>query len=364
MGSRRLKSIAGASRRSRAVRRALLGLMLVAGLSLAPAAWTRGQLLSDEQNNIDIFKRSSPAAVYITNLQLQRDLFSLNVTEIPAGTGTGIVWSKDGYVITNFHVVEDANRVAVGLTDQTQWEAKIVGVAPDKDLAVLKIDAPPDKLFPLPLGDSDKLEVGRKVLAIGNPFGLDSTLTTGVISALGREIQSPNGRRIRDVIQTDAAINPGNSGGPLLDSSGRLIGINSAIIGPSGANAGIGFAVPINTVKKVVPDLIRYGRENRPVLGISTAIDPLARQLGVEGVIVVDVMRGGGAARAGMQGVRRTPNGRTELGDVIVAVDGVKVQDNDELLTQLEKHKAGDTVTVTTVRRGGEHKFQVTLSNP
>jgi S1-C subfamily serine protease len=345
-------------------RHLLLAAALVAGLTLAPPAWTRGQALSDEQNNIDIFKRAAPAAVHVTNVQLQRDLFSLNVSEIPAGTGTGIVWSKDGYVITNFHVVEGANRVAVGLTDQSQWEAKVVGVAPDKDLAVLKIDAPATKLFPLPLGDSDSLEVGRKVLAIGNPFGLDSTLTTGIVSALGREISSPNGRRIRDVIQTDAAINPGNSGGPLLDSAGRLIGINSAIIGPSGANAGIGFAVPVNTVKKVVPELIKYGRENRPVLGVATAADAVARQLGIDGVIVVEVVRGSGAAKAGLQGVKRTPNGRTQLGDVIVAVDAVPVGDNDALLTRLETHKAGDTVTVTVVRGRSEVKLNVTLSNP
>ena len=345
-------------------RHTLLAVFLAAGLALAPAAWTRGQALSDEQNNIDIFKRATAAAVHVTNVQLQRDLFSLNVTEIPAGTGTGIVWSKDGYVITNFHVVEGASRVAVGLTDQTQWEAKIVGVAPDKDLAVLKIDAPAAKLFPLPLGDSDTLEVGRKVLAIGNPFGLDSTLTTGIVSALGREISSPNGRRIKNVIQTDAAINPGNSGGPLLDSAGRLIGVNSAIIGPSGANAGIGFAVPVNTVKKVVPELIQYGRENRPVLGISTAADPVARQLGIEGVIVVEVVRSSGAAKAGLQGVKRLSNGRTKLGDVVVAMDEVRVRDNDALLTQLETHKAGDSVTVTVVREGSEVKLRVILSNP
>jgi S1-C subfamily serine protease len=346
------------------IRHTLFAVSLAAGLALAPSAWTRGQALSDEQNNIDIFKRASPAAVHVTNVQLQRDLFSLNVSEIPAGTGTGIVWSKEGYVITNFHVVEGASRVAVGLTDQSQWEAKIVGVAPDKDLAVLKIDAPPGKLFPLPLGDSDALEVGRKVLAIGNPFGLDSTLTTGVVSALGREISSPSGRRIRNVIQTDAAINPGNSGGPLLDSAGRLIGINSAIIGPAGANAGIGFAVPVNTVKKVVPELILYGHENRPVLGISTAADPVARQLGIEGVIVVDVVRGSGAAKAGLQGVKRTPDGRTLLGDAIVALDGVRVRDNDALLTLLETRKAGDTVTVTALRGRSEIKLQVTLSSP
>jgi S1-C subfamily serine protease len=337
---------------------------LLAGLAEAPAARAQNPVVSDEQNNVDIFKHSSAAAVYITNVQLQRDLFSLNVSEIPAGTGTGIVWSKDGYIITNFHVVENANRVAVGLTDSTQWEAKIVGVAPDKDLAVLKIDAPADKLNPLPLGDSDQLEVGRKVLAIGNPFGLDSTLTTGIISALGREISSPNGRRIRNVIQTDAAINPGNSGGPLLDSSGRLIGMNSAIIGPSGANAGIGFAIPVNTIKKVVPELIKYGHENRPVLGVSTASDALARRFGIEGVIVVEVVKGSGAARAGLLGVRRASDGRQVPGDIIVAIDGVRVHDNDELLTQLESHKGGDTVTVTALRNRSEVQVPVTLTGP
>jgi S1-C subfamily serine protease len=341
------------------------------GITLALAAsvaWTaapvRGQGLSDEQNNIDIFKRASPAAVYITNLGLRRDLFSLNVTETPQGTGTGIVWSKEGYVLTNFHVVEGASRVAVGLTDQTTWEAKIVGVAPDKDLAVLKIEAPADKLVTLPLGDSDRLEVGRKVLAIGNPFGLDSTLTTGVISALGREISSPNGRRIPRVIQTDAAINPGNSGGPLLDSSGRLIGINTAIIGPSGASAGIGFAVPVNTIKKAVPELIKFGREIRPVLGVKTASDQAARQLGIAGVIVVEVVRGGGAANAGMLGVKRSSDGRVILGDVIVAVDQVRVRDNDELLTQLEARKAGETITVTVVRNEKDVALKVLLSSP
>ncbi len=346
------------------IRPPALVLALTVVLALIPAGRSPAQGLSDEQNNIDIFKHASPAVVYITNLQLRRDVFSLNVAEIPQGTGTGIVWSKEGYIITNFHVIEGANRVAVGLTDHTTWQAKLVGVAPDRDVAVLKIDAPADKLHPLPLGNSDQLEVGRKVLAIGNPFGLDSTLTTGIISALGREISSPSGRRIRGVIQTDAAINPGNSGGALLDSSGRLIGINTAIIGPAGANAGIGFAVPINTVKKVVPDLIKYGRENRPVLGISSAPDPFARQYEIAGVIVVDVIRGGGAAKAGLRGVRRASDGGVVLGDVIVAVDGVRVRDNDDLLTQLEARKSGDIVTLTVVRNEKELAVKVTLGSP
>ncbi len=339
------------------------GAALAWALVLGGAA-LRAQGLSDEQNNVDIFKRASPSAVYITNLGLRQDLFTLNVSEIPQGTGTGIVWSKDGFVITNFHVIEGASKVAVGLTDQSIWEAKIVGTAPDKDLAVLKIAAPAAKLVPLPLGNSDQLEVGRKVLAIGNPFGLDSTLTTGVISALGREINSPSGRRIRGVIQTDAAINPGNSGGPLLDSSGRLIGINTAIIGPSGASAGIGFAVPVNTVRKVIPELIQFGRQMRPVLGISAVDDQIAQRLGVQGVIVAGVGRGSGAAQAGLTGVKRARDGGVILGDVILAVNGTKVRDNSDLLDALELHKAGDTVTVETRREDGPHSFQVQLSAP
>ena len=340
---------------------ALAALMLRLAVARAGAADSLG---SDELNNIEVFKRASPAAVYITNIQLRRDPFSLDVMAIPRGTGTGIVWSKEGYIVTNYHVIEGANRVAVGLYDQSTYEAKLVGVAPDKDIAVLRIDAPPDKLKPLPLGNADQLEVGRKVLAIGNPFGLDSTLTTGVVSALGREISAPNGRRIRGMIQTDAAINPGNSGGPLLDSAGRLIGINSAIIGPSGANAGIGFAVPVNIIRKVVPDLIKYGRQIRPVLDISTVDDAITQRLGLQGAIVADVAREGPAGAAGMQGVRRAADGGVILGDIIVAVNQMPVHDNDDLLNALEQFKPGDTVTVTTRRDNKERHYQVQLGAP
>jgi S1-C subfamily serine protease len=329
-----------------------------------PVALHAQSVGSDEQNTIDVFKQAAPSTVYITNVQLRRDLFSLNVMEIPSGTGSGIIWSRDGLIITNFHVIEGANKLAVTLTDQTTYEATVVGTAPDKDLAVLRINAPPNKLTPLPLGDSDKLEVGRKVLAIGNPFGLDSTLTTGIVSALGREISSPSGRRIRGVIQTDAAINPGNSGGALLDSSGRLIGINTAIIGPSGASAGIGFAVPVNTVRKVVPELIRHGREIRPVLGISVVDDQIARRLGIQGVVVAEVGRGTGAAKAGLQGVQRSPDGRILIGDVIAGVDGKAVKDANDLFDALEDRKPGDTVTVNTLREGKAREFRVTLGSP
>jgi S1-C subfamily serine protease len=344
--------------------RCLVAALLFSGwLAALPAARAQG-LGGDEQNNVEVFKRASPSTVYITNMQLRRDLFSLNVMEIPAGTGSGVIWSREGHVITNFHVVEGASKLAVTLTDQSTYEAKVVGVAPDKDLAVLRISAPVEKLVPLPLGNSDELEVGRKVLAIGNPFGLDSTLTTGIVSALGREISSPSGRRIRGVVQTDAAINPGNSGGALLDSRGRLIGINTAIIGPSGASAGIGFAVPVNTVRKVVPELIKFGREIRPVLGISVVDDSIARRLGITGVIVADVTRGSGAARAGLQGVRRSSDGRVLIGDVVVALNRKRVKDTNDLFDTLEEFKPGDTVAVAILREGRERLAQVTLGKP
>lgn len=319
---------------------------------------------SDEDNNVEIFKRASPSTVFITNRQLTRDLFTMNVFEIPRGTGTGIIWSSDGIIVTNAHVIEGANRIIVGLSDQSTWEAKLVGLARGKDIAVLKIEAPASRLKPMPVGDSSKLEVGRKVLAIGNPFGLDYTLTTGIISALGREIISPNGRKIRNVIQTDAAINPGNSGGPLLDSTGRLIGINTAIIGPGGGSAGIGFAVPVNTVRKVVPQLLRHGRMIRPVMGLDATEDRIAQNLGISGVIVMSVDSGKGAAKAGMMGLTRAPDGRIMIGDVIVGVNDREINNSDDLLNAMEQHKPGDVVKVKTLRRGKTRLFQVVLSAP
>ena len=317
---------------------------------------------SDEENNVEIFRRASPSTVFITNKQLRRDLFTMNVFEIPQGTGSGFIWSREGIIVTNAHVIQGASSIVVGLSDHSLWEAKIVGVALEKDIAVLKIDAPAEKLPPLPIGRSEHLQVGQKVLAIGNPFGLDYTLTTGIVSALGREITSPNGRTIRGVIQTDAAINPGNSGGPLLDSSGRLIGINTAIIGPGGGSAGIGFAVPVSTVRQVVPDLIRFGRIIRPVLGVGIVEDRIAQRLGIKGVIVMSVEPGKGAAKAGLIGLKQDRNGRITLGDVIVAVDGAPVESSDDLLTILEGHKAGEVVTVKTERRNGSKEFRVRLS--
>jgi S1-C subfamily serine protease len=290
--------------------------------------------------------------VNITALGVERDFFTLNLYQIPQGTGSGFIWDTTGNIITNFHVILNADAAQVTLADQSNWRARVVGVAPDKDLAVLKIDAPTNKLHAIPIGTSKDLQVGQSVFAIGNPFGLDQTLTTGVISALNREIESVTRRPIQGVIQSDAAINPGNSGGPLLDSAGRLIGVNTAIYSPSGASAGIGFAIPVDTVNRIVPELIRSGKITRPGLGVQIADEQIAQRLGVKGVLVVDVAGGSAAARAGIQPTRRDAAGRVRLGDVITAIDGRKVESPNDLFLALEKYKVGDTVTVTSLRDG------------
>jgi S1-C subfamily serine protease len=328
----------------------------------APAPAPRPDLADEERATIALFERASPSVVFITSLAVRQDVFSLNVQEIPQGAGSGFVWDKRGHIVTNFHVLAGGNAARVTLADQSDWEAEVVGRAPEKDLAVLRIDAPADRLQPLPVGSSDDLRVGQSVFAIGNPFGLDQTLTTGVVSALGREIQSLAGVPIRDVVQTDAAINPGNSGGPLLDSAGRLIGVNTAIYSPSGTSAGIGFAIPAHAVAWVVPDLIRYGRVRRPVLGVELGPETVARRLGIEGVVIYRVEPGSGAARAGLQGISQDRLGRARLGDVIQTVDGERVQSNADLLLALEERKAGDRVRVGILREGRPRQVEVVLS--
>jgi S1-C subfamily serine protease len=295
---------------------------------------------------------------------VQQNVFSLDEKEIPQGAGSGFIWDRQGHVVTNYHVVQNADATKVTLADQSTWDARVIGVAPEKDLAVLKIEAPAAKLTPLPLGSSETLKVGQSVFAIGNPFGFDQSLTTGVVSALGREIQSVAGSPIRDVIQTDAAINPGNSGGPLLDSSGRLIGVNTAIYSPSGANSGIGFAIPERDVAWVVPDLIRYGRVQRPTLGVEPVPENLAQRLGIDGVVIYRVDRGTGADRAGLQGLRRAAFGRVELGDVILTIDGQRVASSGDLLVALEGKAAGQTVRVGLLRRNRRVEVPVQLGKP
>jgi len=295
------------------------------------AVAARGELSADEKSTITLFRQASPSVVNITAIGVERDLFTLNLYQIPQGTGSGFVWDTNGDIITNFHVIQNADSAQVTLADQSNWKARVVGVAPDKDLAVLRIDAPANRLRPIPIGTSKDLQVGQSVYAIGNPFGLDQTLTTGVISALNREIESVTRRPIQGVIQSDAAINPGNSGGPLLDSAGRLIGVNTAIYSPSGASAGIGFAIPVDTVNRIVPELIRSGKIIRPGLGIQIADDQIAQRLGVAGILVVDVARGSAAAKARTPRTRRGAEGRLRLGAIITALDGKKVESPNDL---------------------------------
>jgi S1-C subfamily serine protease len=325
------------------------------------AVTPRGELAPGEKSTVALFRQASPSVVHITAIAVQRDLFTLNLYQIPEGTGSGFIWDNSGNIITNFHVIQNADAAQVILGDQTTWKARRVGMAPDKDLAVLHIDAPANRLQPIPVGTSKDLMVGQSVFAIGNPFGLDQSLTTGVISALGREIESVTRRPIQGVIQTDAAINPGNSGGPLLDSAGRLIGVNTAIYSPSGTSAGIGFAIPVDTVNRIIPELIRYGKVIRPGIGIQIAEDQIADRLGVKGVLVVDVIPGSAAAKAGIQPTRREGSGRVHLGDVITAIDGKKVESANELFILLENYKVGDIVNVGLLREGKAFQTKVAL---
>jgi S1-C subfamily serine protease len=285
-------------------------------------------------------------------------LFSLNAVEIPQGTGSGFVWDKTGRIVTNYHVISDANRIQVTMADSSVWKAVLVGAAPDKDLAVIQISAPADMLKPINIGESSKLLVGQKVFAIGNPFGLDHTMTSGIISALGREIKAITGRLIKGVIQTDAAINPGNSGGPLLDSAGRLIGINTAIYSPSGAYAGIGFAVPVDEINRVIPQLIKNGRMIRPGIGVSLADERATKMMGISGALILGVVKGSAADKAGLHPTRQFENDLV-LGDIITAVNGKKVTSPDDLASELENYKVGDEVTLTIERN--DRTIKVTL---
>ena len=338
-------------------------LQLVDGPKGAPAA-PRADLSQDEQSTIRIFEASAPSVVHITNKALRgRDMFRQR-TEVPQGMGTGFVWDDQGHVVTNFHVVDGATALEVRLIDGSTRAATIdqVRTAPEHDLAVLTLEGPP--LRPLPRGTSADLRVGQKVLAIGNPFGLDHTLTSGIVSALGREMMSAGGRVIEGVIQTDAAINPGNSGGPLLDGAGRVIGVNTAIRSDTGAFAGIGFAIPIDTVTRIVSQLIQHGRVMRPSLGIRLLAPNVLQGMGVkEGVGVLEVVAGSGAATAGLEGIAETPQGY-RLGDVIVAVAGKPVRRPDDLLNALEQYKAGDKVTVELLRGGARRTVEVVLGTP
>ncbi len=321
----------------------------------SPRAITpRDDLTSLEKTNIEIYEKTLPSVVNITSMTNREDFFGFDAQEVPKGTGSGFIWDKEGRIVTNFHVIQDSTAQRVTMSDQTAYDASLVGTFPDKDLAVLQISAPSSKLHPIPIGTSSDLRVGQRVYAIGNPFGLDGTFTDGIISSLGRQIESVTRRPIRDVIQTNAAINPGNSGGPLLDSAGRLIGVNTAIFSPTGTSAGIGFAIPVDEVNRIVPELIRHGKVIRPDLGVQLAEDAWSKARHIDGVMLWWVRPDGPAGQAGLLGIRRRRQGAL-AGDIITAVDGKAVHTREELYTLLEKHAVGDKVKLT-ILRGDESK--------
>lgn len=314
--------------------------------------------IEDERNTIEVFEAASRATVFVTQRQVVRD-WSRGLIEVPKGSGTGFVWDDQGHIVTNYHVIEGSQSYSVTLSDGTEYSASLVGGEPRKDIAVLRIDEPPDDLVAIRVAQQEQeLRVGQKAVAIGNPFGLDNTLTVGVISALGRDVEGYGGVTIRDMVQTDASINPGNSGGPLLDSQGRLIGMNTMIFSRSGASAGIGFAVPSPTIRRVVGQIIEHGHPLNVGLGVVLLQDLQARRLGLQGVIIRQVMPDSPAERAGLRGMTRTPRG-VALGDVIVGIDGEPVTRYDDLYQILDQHKPGDLIQVRYVRDGAPFEARV-----
>ena len=323
----------------------------------------RGDLSEMEQANVKIYKETSPCLAQIVNLTKQPgNVFGLDEEEVPKGIGSGFVWDKEGHIVTAYHVVDGADAAHVTLADRSTYNATQIWGYPDQDIAVLWISAPRDKLQPVMVGTSHDLRVGQIVYALGDPFGLSKTMTTGIVSALDRTIRASNSNPIRGVIQTSAAINPGNSGGPLLDSAGRLIGMNTAILSPSRAFAGIGFAVPVDDINRVVPQLIKHGKVVRPRLGVQLASDEVAHQLGIKkGALVLKVVPNSAAAKAGLRGTGRNEEGRIELGDVIVAVDGKAIESSEDLYTTLQQYQPGNTVTLTLLRNGKRQEVKTTL---
>ena len=331
----------------------------------APAGIADPATSTDEQNNIDVYRTLSPGVVFIHSTSYARDFFGF--VEPQEGSGSGSILDQQGNILTNYHVIAGAQKLSVSIGGQKDYSAVVVGGDPDTDLAVIRLtEKPAGQLTVIPLGDSDKLVVGQKVLAIGNPFGLDRTLTTGVISGLQRPIRARNNRLIEGAIQTDASINPGNSGGPLLDSRGRMIGINSQILSPSGSSAGVGFAVPVSIAKRVVPQLLQNGQVRRPKLGISTRdVAAFRNQVDLpvdDGVLIIQVARGSGAAQAGLRGMQQTEMGDFELGDIIVGIDNDKVTNSDDLFRVLDKHQIGETVQVHIWRNGRKAAVPVRLT--
>jgi len=322
-------------------------------------------LLEAERNTISVFKNSVDSVVNVSNLQIaRRGFFDMDPTEVPAGAGSGFVWDDQGHIVTNYHVIQGGDRFVINYhNDSKQYEATVVGAEPRKDIAVLKVQNPPSGKRSLPIGSSNLLQVGQKALAIGNPFGLDHTLTDGIISALERKIQGIGGVKIHGMIQTDCSINPGNSGGPLLDSSGKLVGMNTMIYSASGSSAGVGFAVPVDTIKRIVPDLIRFGKVNRPGLGIALLEDVYKGYFDVKkGLVIKYVDPKSPAGKLGLKGMTRDPRGRYYLGDILLKLDGKEVNTYDDIYNLLENYKIGQEVTITYLREKKNIQTKITLT--
>jgi len=328
--------------------------------------FARGPLDEEEQATIRTLRVRKSSVVYITTLQEQTNPWTGDPMQVRSGTGSGFIWDDKGHVVTNNHVIAGAGGALVNLADGRSFQARLVGADPTHDLAVLHIDTTTERPAVLPLGTSNDLKVGQKVFAIGNPFGLDWTLTTGIVSALNRKLPTEQGTAITGLIQTDAAINPGNSGGPLLDSAGRLIGVNTAIFSPSGASAGIGFAVPVDTVNRVVPQLISKGRYAPPTIGVVVDEEinrALSQTFGVEGVFVLDVERDSPADDAGIRPARLSRSEGFIAGDVIISINGVGVRRPAEYVELLDQIVPGQTITLG-LRRGSSEIYVTVHAAP
>ena len=342
-----------------------LSLFLLLFLSIFPAHGVSRYSI-DEQENIQIYKKSNRAIVNISNFKVNYDFF-YRAIPTESGSGTGFIIDKSGTIVTNYHVVENAKKLLVTLSDNSQWPGKLIGSDPNNDIAIVRIEAPTSRYDSLKFSNSNDISVGQKVLALGNPFGLRQTLTTGIISALGRTIAAKNGRKIEGIIQTDAAINPGNSGGPLLDSEGKVIGINTAIIGSAGS-VGIGFAVPSNTALRILPDLLEHGYVLRPWLGIETIPTVFLRRIGMDvpdGILIASVVNGASAHQGGLRGASMTVKvGRYRIpwgGDIITHVNETPVTTLEDLAQQIETRKVGEKVIISYIRNDSDHSVTVKL---
>lgn len=321
-------------------------------------------ITEEEKQNISIFENVKDSVVFISIHQEVVDHWRMSTIDVPQGAGSGFVWNRDGYIVTNYHVIMNANKAVVTLKNGSKYNAALVGAAPDYDIAVLKIAPVKHLLKPVDLGTSKDLKVGQTVYALGNPFGLDWTMTKGIISALERSMYASNGTTIQHMIQTDASINPGNSGGPLLNSQGRVIGVNNMILSPSGANAGIGFSIPIDTVKRVVNSIIKKGSYIRPAIGISvsSSMNELYKETsGKSGVVVVDVLPNTSAAKSKLRSTYSDHRGHITFGDVIVSLNDKSVESLEDLFGLLDEYESGDTVTLEVIRENKTQKVDIEL---